>query len=116
MDKILIVDYGSQYHQLISRRIRERHVYSEVVSSEELLIDSSVKGIILSGGPSSVYDEDAPKLPRSILDSGVPVLGICYGMQLMVYNLGGEVKSSHSREYGKSQIAVKSNSTFTMGL
>jgi len=116
MDKILIVDYGSQYNQLISRRIREMHVYSEVVSSEEILIDSSVKGIILSGGPSSVYDEDAPKLPPSILDSGVPVLGICYGMQLMVYNLGGEVKSSPSREYGKSQIAVKSNSALTSGL
>ncbi|XMB72970.1 glutamine-hydrolyzing GMP synthase [Mycoplasmatota bacterium WC30] len=107
MDTILIIDYGSQYNQLISRRIREMNVYSEIIPYNQKIenIDNNVIGIILSGGPSSVYDEGAPYLNEDIFKLNVPILGICYGMQLLMKNYGGIVESSNSREYGKSLIS-----------
>ena len=100
---ILIVDFGSQYSRLIARRVREQNVYSEIVAhdaGQDVLRDRDVIGIILSGGPSSVYDEGAPMAPPWVFDAGVPVLGICYGMQLLAHQLGGNVAAGRSREYG----------------
>ncbi|MCR5753179.1 MAG: glutamine-hydrolyzing GMP synthase [Kiritimatiellae bacterium] len=109
MDKILILDYGSQYTQLIARRIREFHVYSEILPfniSAEKLRCLAPKGIILSGGPNSVFEEGAPGIDRGIFDLGVPVLGVCYGMQLMSQELGGKVRPGERREYGKTEMSV----------
>ena len=107
-DKILILDFGSQYTKLIARKIRECRVYSEIVSCTSdlsgLKNDSVLKGIILSGGPSSVYLKNAPALSKQILDSGVPVLGICYGLQLLSYHFKGKVGGGKTREYGKTKI------------
>ena len=97
---ILILDFGSQYSELIARRIRETNVFSLVVSnciSIEDIQDINPKGIILSGAPNSVYDQDAPKCNRKIFDLGIPILGICSGMQLMVIELGGSVISATKR-------------------
>lgn len=108
-DTIVILDYGAQYSQLIARRVREAHVYSELVPwsmPAEKVLALSPKGFILSGGPNSVYDEGAPTLPRYVLESGLPVLGICYGMQLLAHNLGGQVAASHKREYGPAELTV----------
>jgi len=98
MDKILIIDYGSQYNQLISRRIREMQVYSEIIPFNQKIDNpnNDIKGIILSGGPSSVYDKDAPQLNESILKLNVPILGICYGMQLLMQKFGGVVEPSNT--------------------
>ena len=117
VNKIIVLDYGSQYNQLIARRIREMGVYSELrhhdITASQLVEIEGVKGIILSGGPNSVYDEDAFKLDPEILTLGLPVLGICYGMQLIAYNLGGKVSPSNHREYGKAIIKIeKENSIF----
>src|SRR4029079_12252001 len=97
-DKILIVDFGSQVTQLIARRVREMGVYSEIVpfqSAEKAFATMKPKGVILSGGPASVLDKDAPSAPMSILKSGQPVLGICYGEQIMAHLLGGKVEGGH---------------------
>lgn len=106
---IIILDYGSQYSQLIARRVREANVYSRLVSwrtpADEVMALNPT-GIILSGGPNSVYDDDAPSLPDYVLESGVPVLGICYGMQLLASHFGGEVARSHRREYGPAQLQL----------
>ncbi len=108
---VLILDYGSQYTLLIARRIRELGVYSEIWPCNDervtTLTADSAKGVILSGGPSSVHIEGAPKLESSVLDLGVPVLGICYGMQAMSHALGGSVESTTSREYGRAEVVVK---------
>jgi GMP synthase (glutamine-hydrolysing) len=117
VNKIIVLDYGSQYNQLIARRIREMGVYSELrhhdITAQQLKDIEGIKGIILSGGPNSVYDEDAFKLDPAILDIGIPVLGICYGMQLIAYNLHGKVSPSNHREYGKAIIKIeKENSIF----
>lgn len=106
---ILILDYGSQYSQLIARRVREMQVYCELFPwdiNPEKALALEPAGIILSGGPSSVYGKNAPTLPDYVLESGVPILGICYGMQLLAYNLGGVVKSANDREYGKAWIKL----------
>jgi GMP synthase (glutamine-hydrolysing) len=106
---IVILDFGSQYSELIARRIRETQVYSEVLSyrtSAEQLRQLDPKGIILSGGPSSVYDEGAPHCDPEIWDLNVPVLGVCYGMQLMVQQLGGEVERAKRGEYGKAALHI----------
>ncbi len=105
MDTILIVDYGSQYNMLISRRIREMKVYSLVVPFDaDIVISEDIKGIILSGGPNSVYDDFSPQMNRVIIDSGLPILGICYGMQLLVKEFNGKVSPGDKREYGKNQL------------
>ena len=106
---IIILDFGSQYSELIARRIRETQVYSEVISyrtTAEQIKLLNPKGIILSGGPSSVYDERAPKCDPEIWNLGIPVLGVCYGMQLMVQQLGGEVIKAKKAEYGKAELLI----------
>ena len=118
-EKILIVDYGSQYTQLIARRIREQKVYSEIISCRHDLGDYSfdgVAGIILSGGPSSVHDDGAPNLDTRLLNVGVPILGVCYGLQLLAKNLGGEVERSNRREYGRALISINGESDLLAGL
>ncbi|MBA2848413.1 glutamine-hydrolyzing GMP synthase [Thermosulfuriphilus ammonigenes] len=118
-DRILVLDFGSQTTQLIARRIRELHVYSEIrpctIGLEEIKAFSP-KGIVLSGGPASVYDQEAPRVERALFDLGVPVLGICYGMQLMTYLLGGQVERSLKREYGPANLKVLDNSDLFHGL
>lgn len=110
-DKIVVLDFGSQYNQLIARRIREYGVYSELhpgdMKLEDILAMQDVKGIVFSGGPNSVYEADAPKCDPAIFESGLPVLGICYGMQMTHYMLGGEVSSGEKKEYGRAMIDVK---------
>ena len=111
---ILILDFGSQYSELIARRIRETNVFSLVVSnciSTEDIQNIKPKGIILSGGPNSVYDQNAPKCDKTIFDLGIPILGICYGMQLMVKELGGSVISASKKaEYGRAPINIDQES------
>ena len=108
-DTVLVVDFGAQYAQLIARRVRECHVYSEIVpattSAEEILARRPA-AVILSGGPASVYAEGAPPAPAGLLDAGVPVLGICYGFQLMVSGLGGSVAHTGAGEYGATQLEL----------
>ena len=106
-DTVLVVDFGAQYAQLIARRVRECHVYSEIVPSTmpvEEMLAKRPKAIILSGGPSSVYADGAPPAPPGLFDAGVPVLGICYGFQLMVTGLGGTVERTGAAEYGRSVL------------
>src|ERR1700729_2275050 len=108
-DKILIVDFGSQVTQLIARRVREEGVYSEIVpfqKAEAAFREMQPKAVILSGGPASVLDKDAPAAPMSILNAGVPVLGICYGEQTMAQQLGGQVEPGLTREFGRATIEV----------
>ena len=114
MNRILILDYGSQFTQLIARRIREASVYCEIHPASKGLDLAFIrsfdpKGIILSGGPNSVFDEGAPTADPRILDLGLPVLGICYGMQLVARLSGGKVVPSSEREYGRAEIAIKEN-------
>ena len=119
MDKIIILDYGSQYTQLIARRIREFHVYSEIVPFDVTAAkvrEYAPKGIILSGGPNSVFEEGAPGIDREIFSLGVPVLGVCYGMQLMSQVLGGSVQPGEKREYGKTEMAVVPGNELFKGL
>jgi len=107
-DTVLVVDFGAQYAQLIARRVRECHVYSEIVPSTmpaEEMLARQPKAIILSGGPSSVYAEGAPPAPPGLLRAGVPVLGICYGFQLMVSELGGTVERTGTAEYGRTVLS-----------
>jgi len=106
-DKILIVDFGSQVTQLIARRVREEGVYSEIVpfqSATEAFRSMNPKAVILSGGPASVTDEGSPRAPQEIFDSGVPVLGICYGQQTMAAQLDGAVEGGHHREFGRAEV------------
>lgn len=106
---IAVLDYGSQYAQLICRRVRETQVYAELIPwdrADELLPKLQPAGIILSGGPNSVYEAGAPTLPASVLASGVPVLGICYGLQLLAHTLNGVVSPAREREYGPAQVQV----------
>ena len=110
-DKIVVLDFGSQYNQLIARRIREMGVFSELKAHDTEIVyyknDPEIRGIVFSGGPNSVYEEGALLVDPQIYELGIPVLGICYGMQLMAHQLGGEVKSGKIREYGKSDIEIK---------
>ena len=116
---MLVVDFGAQYAQLIARRVREAKIYSEIVphtmSAREMLAKNP-KAIILSGGPSSVYESGAPQLDGELLRSGVPVFGICYGFQVMAATLGGEVGKTGAREYGRTEFTVHSNSPLFEGL
>jgi GMP synthase (glutamine-hydrolysing) len=118
-DKILVLDFGSQYTQLIARRIREGRVYSEIFPFNtpiDKIRAFRPKGIILSGGPSSVYDEGAPIPDMEVFSLGVPVLGICYGMQLMAHHLGGSVARSTKREYGHAELMVDNDADFLWGI
>jgi len=118
-ETILILDFGGQYTQLIARRVRECHVYSEVVPWNIPLKDllaRSPKGIILSGGPSSVHDPDAPRIDPELFSAGVPVLGICYGMQLAADLLGGKVERAREREYGRIAVRMKEQSGLLGGM
>ena len=108
-DTILIVDFGSQVTKLIARRIREESVYCEIVpyqKAEEVLRELRPKGVILSGGPASVLERNAPLAPMAIYQAGVPVLGICYGEQAMAQQLGGKVEAGHHREFGRAEVEV----------
>ncbi len=110
---ILILDFGGQYNQLIARRVRECNVYSEVVPydiSIEKIKEKNPKGIIFTGGPASVYGEDSPRCSEEIFELGIPVLGICYGMQLMTYTLGGKVARANKREYGTTDVSINNSS------
>jgi GMP synthase (glutamine-hydrolysing) len=107
---VLVLDYGSQYSQLIARRVREASVYCELVPGTTPWADLQRRepaGLILSGGPASVYDEGAPQVDPEALRAGVPVLGICYGMQLIAHHLGGKVDPGRAREYGPAVLAVR---------
>ncbi|MEN3046069.1 MAG: glutamine-hydrolyzing GMP synthase [Candidatus Hydrothermales bacterium] len=120
-DRVVIIDFGSQYTMLIARRIRELNVFSEIVSPFEknlieILSSSYTKGIILSGGPMSVYDKDAPLLDKEIFNLGKPILGICYGLQLIAHLFGGKVTSSEKREYGFALFKVNENSELFDGM
>ncbi|MDZ4742193.1 MAG: glutamine-hydrolyzing GMP synthase [Verrucomicrobiota bacterium] len=118
-DRIIILDFGSQYTQVIARRVREAHVYSEILkynTSAKKIAGMNPSGIILSGGPSSVYSENAPMPDPEIFNLGVPILGICYGLQIMAKFLGGKVARGTKREYGKGTLTVKSASALFKGL
>ena len=109
-DSVVILDYGSQYTQLIARRVREAGVYSEILTCEASLDEIKARdpqAIILSGGPASVGDEESPQLQEGVLELGLPVLGICYGMQLLAHNLGGRIAASEDREYGRAELSIK---------
>ncbi len=117
--KILILDFGSQYTQLIARRLREKHIYCEIHPYNkpiEKIREYKPKGIILSGGPASVYAPDSPKVSKEIFELGIPILGICYGMQLITYLFGGEVVRAERHEYGKAILKVIDNSDLFKGL
>ncbi|MGH8482275.1 MAG: glutamine-hydrolyzing GMP synthase [Nevskiaceae bacterium] len=113
-DKILILDFGGQYTQLIARRVRELGVYSEIhpwdISDDEVRAFKP-KGVILGGGPESVLERNSPRAPKAVYELGVPVLGICYGMQTMATQLGGKVEGTHSREFGYAEVREKGHST-----
>ena len=108
-ESIVVLDFGSQYSQLIVRRLREAGVYSELLphhAAPATALALNPKGWILSGGPASVYEPGAPQLPQWVADSGLPVLGICYGMQAIAHLLGGRVEASTEREFGPAEITV----------
>src|SRR5690606_19593043 len=110
---IIILDFGSQYNQLIARRIREFGVYAEILpfnASVKEILSKRPKGIILSGGPSSVFAEDAALVDKVLYEQGIPVLGICYGMQLTAHLLDGKVKKGEKGEYGKSEFSITDTS------
>lgn len=112
-EKIIVLDFGGQYNQLIARRVRECNVYCEVhpyTMSVEEIKKFNPKGIIFTGGPNSVYGEDSPICSKELIEAGIPILGICYGAQLIHYLLGGEVKAANVREYGKMEINVNNTS------
>ncbi|MCU1451706.1 MAG: synthase, large subunit, partial [Acidimicrobiales bacterium] len=112
-DTVLVVDFGAQYAQLIARRVREAHVFSEIVPRDTPVAEMLArkpKGIIFSGGPKSVHVEGAPTIDEAVYKGGVPILGICYGAQLLAQQLGGEVARSGSGEYGRTALEVTSSS------
>ncbi|MBO8171684.1 MAG: glutamine-hydrolyzing GMP synthase [Bacillaceae bacterium] len=116
---IIVLDFGGQYNQLIARRIRDLGVYSELLpyhTPVEKIKEKNPKGIVFSGGPNSVYGEDAPRVDPAIYELGVPILGICYGMQMMTHQLKGKVQRADIREYGKSIIRIMTDSPFFKGM
>ena len=118
-EMVVVLDFGGQYNQLIARRVRECNVYCEVHPyniSMDKIKEMNPKGIIFTGGPSSVYGEEAPKCSKEIFELGIPVLGICYGAQLMMYTLGGEVSTAPVREYGKTEVNVDTSGKMFGGI
>src|SRR3954467_2645189 len=112
-DLVLVVDFGAQYAQLIARRVREAHVYSEIVSRSmpvAEMLARQPKAIILSGGPAAVHVDGAPSIDPAIYDAGVPLLGICYGAQLVARDLGGEVAKTGAGEYGRTTLQIDRSS------
>jgi len=109
---VIVLDFGGQYNQLIARRVRQENVYAEVLhftTPIEEIVAKNPKGIIFTGGPSVVYEDDAPKIDPKIFDLGIPILGICYGSQLMGYTLGGKVEKAPNREYGNTEMKVQTD-------
>ena len=118
-DKVLIIDFGSQVTQLIARRVREAGVYCEIVpfqSAEAVFAAMKPKAVILSGGPASVTEEGSPRAPQAVFEAGIPVLGICYGEQLMAVQLGGAVEAGHHAEYGRSEVEAAEESPLLEGV
>jgi len=118
-DKILILDFGAQYSQLIARRVREAKVYCELHPfdvSDSFVREFAPRGVILSGGPASVYDEATPKAPEAVFKLGIPVLGICYGMQTMAAQLGGQVENARVREFGYAELRARGHSRLLEGI
>ncbi len=118
-ETVIVLDFGSQYSQLIVRRVRECQVYSELLPHDvewDRVAALGARGIILSGSPSGVYEKNAPQLPKWVLESGLPVLGICYGMQLLAHELGGKVAPATDREYGPAQVEILTESALFTGL
>ena len=116
---VIVVDFGGQYNQLIARRVRECNVYCEVVPFNKALTaieEKQPKGIIFTGGPNSVYGEGAPQIERRIFELGIPVLGLCYGMQLMAHTLGGKVEAADKREFGKTETHFDTSAALFKGL
>ena len=106
---VLVLDFGGQYKELIARRVREQKVYSQILAGNtpvEKIKEIAPVGIILTGGPHSVYAKDSPHATKELFELGIPILGICYGMQLMCYTLGGEVKACNVSEYGTIKTFV----------
>ncbi len=122
-DKILIIDFGAQYTQLIARRVRELHVFCEIHPYDDAQptlaawqAEGSLRGVILSGGPSSVTEQDTPRAPHEVFEAGVPVLGICYGMQTMAEQLGGAVDTGHVREFGYAKVRARGHTHLLEGI
>ena len=118
-EKVLVLDFGSQYAQLIARRVRQQHVYCEIVRHDipaERVRELAPRGLILSGGPSSVYEPGAPKCDPRIFQLGIPVLGICYGMQLICEALGGRVANTPAREYGRAHCEIAEHTGLFAGV
>ena len=118
-EKILILDFGSQYTQLIARRVREQKVFSEIVSykiTTEQIQTIRPKGIILSGGPASIYDHEAPLPDKEIFELDIPILGICYGLQIIGHLFGGEVDQSVRREYGHAELWIDDHTNLLQGV
>ncbi|SEF93652.1 glutamine-hydrolyzing GMP synthase [Lachnospira multipara] len=116
---VLVLDFGGQYNQLIARRVRECNVYAEVIpytTKLEDIIARKPKGIIFTGGPNSVYEEESPSYDKAIMEAGIPILGICYGSQLMAHKLGGQVLTAPVSEYGKTEVEVEVNSKLFEGV
>ena len=116
---VLVLDFGGQYNQLIARRVRECNVYAEVIpytTKLEDIIARKPKGIIFTGGPNSVYEEESPSYDKAIMEAGIPILGICYGSQLMAHKLGGQVLTAPVSEYGKTEVEVDVNSKLFDGV
>ena len=119
LDTILVLDFGSQYTQLIARRIRELNVYSEILPwdiSTEKIQALKPKGVILSGGPESVTASNTPRIPETIFELDIPILGICYGMQTLAEQFGGQVSSSKNKEFGHAEIILEEDSLLFDGL
>ncbi|MGN0294162.1 MAG: glutamine-hydrolyzing GMP synthase, partial [Lachnospiraceae bacterium] len=116
---VIVLDFGGQYNQLIARRVRECNVYCEVkpyTMSLDEIKKMNPKGIIFTGGPNSVYDETSPHYEKAIFEAGIPILGICYGSQLMAYTLGGEVKTAPVSEYGHTEVTVDTTDALFEGV
>src|SRR5512146_1174803 len=117
-EEVLVLDFGGQYSQLIARRIRECGVFAELLpatASAESIRERAPKGLVLSGGPASVYEPGAPEFPTELLDLGIPMLGICYGMQAMVQALGGKVEGAESGEFGRAELTLRNSGGHLLG-